>query len=176
MLVINLLKCGCCIDQGRISFLFEQEDGKSLEFIKSQRGHFMLVVNGFTFIKESRKNDRIFWKCSRYERLRCTARCSVQESMIALKSGHNHGPEWALLHDRQRFYFSKVTDMMVQQGEQHSSGFNRLYCKFTFVKQNETANWCQRTLAVGGSYKIFKNWVEYLYHIRFNAFVYTMSE
>ena len=93
-----------------------REDGKPFEFVKSARGNFMLVVHGFVFAREVKRNDKILWRCSRYSKLKCTARCSTgfQHSTIVFKSGHNHAPEGEFLQHQQRYFFAKVGDMIAQ--------------------------------------------------------------
>ena len=39
-----------------------------LEFVKSQKGKDMLVVEGCTFIKEKDILDKIIWKCTEYRK------------------------------------------------------------------------------------------------------------
>lgn len=69
-----------------IFFLFIQ----GLEFIYSQRGHPLLIVDDFLY----RKNRGNYWRCIRCSKFKCKSRLILRRNDTPLKvEAHTHGPE-----------------------------------------------------------------------------------
>ena len=65
----------------------------ALEFVKSQKGKNLLVVEGYTFRNERVLTGRTFWKCTEYRKHKCLARCHTENDQIIKNLGtHNHVP------------------------------------------------------------------------------------
>lgn len=65
------------------------------EFIKSQQGRALLVVDGFTYSKERQINEKTHWKCTEYKKASCPARCHMLHDAICTTAGnlvHSHAP------------------------------------------------------------------------------------
>lgn len=63
---------------------------KGLEYIFSQRGHPLLIVDGFLY----RKNRGSYWRCIRCTKYKCRSRLILKrnEPPITIED-HTHGPE-----------------------------------------------------------------------------------
>ncbi|XP_049276928.1 modifier of mdg4-like isoform X24 [Anopheles funestus] len=62
------------------------------EYILSQRGYPLLVMNNFLF----RKNRGRYWRCIRCTKYKCRSRVTLKDNDLVLYSGtHTHGPETA---------------------------------------------------------------------------------
>ena len=91
----------------------EQDDNQLLEFVRRPNGGHMFVCDGYTYVREKKIFDKIFWKCSRYRHhLRCLARCCIQGSNVTRTSEHNHPPDLADLQSRDRYFYARVEDIV----------------------------------------------------------------
>ncbi|KAM4794914.1 FLYWCH-type zinc finger-containing protein 1 [Rhinophrynus dorsalis] len=67
-----------------------------LEFIRSNKGAKLLVVDGCTFRQEKIINGKCIWKCTEYSSGRCGSRCHTKDGVICKEpSEHNHVPDIA---------------------------------------------------------------------------------
>ena len=66
-----------------------------LQFVKSQKGHDLLVHSGFTFRKEKDQPDKTIWKCIEYRTHKCPGRAHTSEGRILKSTIHNHVPDAA---------------------------------------------------------------------------------
>lgn len=73
-----------------------------MEFIKTQKGREMLVLDGFSFVRERKGvNGKLIWKCSQYSDSRCLARCHTIDGVLVKNIGHhNHVPDAAKIAAR----------------------------------------------------------------------------
>lgn len=61
-----------------------------MDFIYSQRGRPLIVVDGYLF----RKNRGAYWRCIRCTKYRCKSRLILREGRVPLCiEKHSHGPE-----------------------------------------------------------------------------------
>jgi hypothetical protein len=71
-----------------------------LEFIKSNKGRDLLLVEGYTFRREKEIKGKKHWKCTDYDRFKCRARCHTEGQDIVTVSNHNHVPDAAKVEVR----------------------------------------------------------------------------
>lgn len=71
-----------------------------LEFVKSIRGHDLLVHNGFTFALEKTKSDKKIWKFTEYRTKKCNGRCHTSNGQILKSTSHSHVPDSAKIETR----------------------------------------------------------------------------
>ena len=84
-----------------INFQFFQFFRKmALEYVKSQKGHDLLVFRGFTFRREREHNGTIYWKCTDYRIAKCNGRVNVMDGRIIKSTSHNHVPDPAKIQAR----------------------------------------------------------------------------
>ena len=72
----------------------------ALEYVKSQKGHDLLVHNGFTFRREREHNGVIYWRCTEYRIAKCSGRVNVMDGRIFKSTSHNHVPDPAKIQVR----------------------------------------------------------------------------
>ena len=72
----------------------------ALEYVKSQKGHDLLVFRGFTFRREREHNGTIYWKCTDYRIAKCSGRVNVMDGRIIKSTSHNHVPDPAKIQAR----------------------------------------------------------------------------
>ena len=62
-----------------------------LHFIDSEKGKKKLVVGGYFFYKDKEREDKIYWKCEKYHKIKCKARVTTCDDEIVTEvTGHNH--------------------------------------------------------------------------------------
>ena len=62
-----------------------------LHFIESEKGKKKLVVHGYFFYKDKEREDKIYWKCDKYHKIRCKARVTTCDGEIVTEvTEHNH--------------------------------------------------------------------------------------
>lgn len=71
-----------------------------LEFIKSNKGRDLLVVDGYTFRRDKAVKRKSYWKCSDYDKFKCRSRCRTEGDDIVKVSTHNHVPDSAKVEVR----------------------------------------------------------------------------
>ena len=49
-----------------------------LEFVKSNKGRDLLLVDGYTFRYEKTIKENSHWKCTDYDKFKCRARCHTE--------------------------------------------------------------------------------------------------
>ncbi|XP_004530735.1 modifier of mdg4 isoform X5 [Ceratitis capitata] len=103
---------------------FTEYDINDLEFIYSQRGHPLIVLNRFLF----RKNRSRYWRCLRCTKYKCRARliCSSKR-IVRLFGVHTHGEESEKIDCGRRL-----------RGELKTSDLNEgdLYSKLRLIKRH----------------------------------------
>ncbi|KFM80508.1 hypothetical protein X975_16611, partial [Stegodyphus mimosarum] len=57
-----------------------------LTFVESRRG-FSLLLRGYTFKREKALSTKVIWRCSLYEKLKCTARCHTYLNSVIKEIG-----------------------------------------------------------------------------------------
>ncbi|XP_023725651.1 modifier of mdg4 isoform X1 [Cryptotermes secundus] len=63
----------------------------NLQLIKSSRGRYQLVHNGFIYNTDRQSGRRVFWRCSEYQRIGCRGRIVTVDCQLLVKcSTHNH--------------------------------------------------------------------------------------
>ncbi len=75
----------------------------ALTYIKSNKGHNLLVHRGYTYRVDKIGLNKKYWKCTEYDniKIKCTARCVTQESTIIKVSKHlSHPPDAAMIEKR----------------------------------------------------------------------------
>lgn len=72
----------------------------SITYIKSQKGHKLLTLDGYNYRLEGENNGVQYWKCTEYRKAKCTGRLNVMDGHIIKSSDHNHVPDQAKLQTR----------------------------------------------------------------------------
>ncbi|KAG2457941.1 CDD deaminase, partial [Polypterus senegalus] len=73
----------------------------ALEYVKSNKGADLLVVEGYTFRKEKTINGKLIWKCTEYRIGKCLSRCHTKNGLFVKRpSMHNHVPDVAKIETR----------------------------------------------------------------------------
>ena len=63
----------------------------SLEYVKSNKGSFLLVINNFTFSSEKIYNGKYMWRCTEYWLAKCKSRCHTKDGILTKQpTKHNH--------------------------------------------------------------------------------------
>lgn len=88
-----------------------------MEFIKTQKGREMLVLNSFSFVREKKGADgRLIWKCSGYSGSKCLARCHTLDGVLLKSIGeHNHVPHAAKIGARKTLTEMKLRATTTQE-------------------------------------------------------------
>ena len=67
-----------------------------LEYIKSNKGSDILVIDNFTFVTEKIYKGKNLWKCTEYRTAKCKSRCHTMNDIITKQpTEHNHIPDVA---------------------------------------------------------------------------------
>ncbi|KAJ8866609.1 hypothetical protein PR048_032469 [Dryococelus australis] len=65
----------------------------TVHFICSQRGFPQLVLNNYIYKKEKTINNKVHWKCTNYDDLKCRGRvATIGKQLVATSTFHNHEP------------------------------------------------------------------------------------
>ena len=97
-----------------------------LQFVKSNKGHNLLVVDGFTFRKETIIKTKTFWRCTEFDRRKCRARCHTQDDNIIKISAHSHGPDAAKIETRKAMHLIRERASATKEpGHQLVAAFSR---------------------------------------------------
>lgn len=86
-------------------------DNEQLNFIRGQRGNYLLVFNGFTFAKNNVVGSTTYWccRCRQVGKAACRARITTIQKMnglhkiIVTKPFHNHAPSPRMLKRFKKF-------------------------------------------------------------------------
>ena len=69
-----------------------------LEFVMSNKGREMLVVDGCPFRLEKTIKEKKIWKCTEYRTAKCKSRCHSKDGILTKQPNqHNHVPDKAKL-------------------------------------------------------------------------------
>lgn len=73
-----------------------------MEIIKTQKGRDMLVLDGYSFLREKKGvNGKLIWKCSEHKDSKCVARChTIDSALVKSIAVHNHVPDEAKIAAR----------------------------------------------------------------------------
>lgn len=66
-----------------------------LEFVKSNKGCDLLLVDGYTFRRDKTVKDKSYWKCTDYDKFKCRGRYRTDGEDIVKVTTHNHAPDAA---------------------------------------------------------------------------------
>ena len=86
-----------------------------LEFVKSNKGRDLLLVDGYTFRYEKTIKEKSHWKCTDYDKFKCRARCHTEGKDIVKVSVHNHVPDAAKVEIRKTIEKMKVQAKTTQE-------------------------------------------------------------
>lgn len=90
-----------------------------LDFVKSQKGKSLLIVDGYTFCLHRETRETFIWRCTDYHIRRCSARCRTTSKEvlgdILKKTSHNHAPDAAKLGAKRVVESIKVNARTTQQ-------------------------------------------------------------
>ncbi|PSN45815.1 hypothetical protein C0J52_05500 [Blattella germanica] len=74
-------------------FLHNHGPNSSMQFVRNRRGFLTLIVEGYCFIKNNTYGEKINWRCSLYNKIRCLARCqTLDDKLTHSMLKHNHPP------------------------------------------------------------------------------------
>ena len=59
------------------------------EFVKSEKGKPVLLVNGHLFVKDKQIQDKIYWKCHKFANY-CKCRAITVKENVTVSKEHNH--------------------------------------------------------------------------------------
>ena len=86
-----------------------------LEFVKSNNGHYLLLVDGFTFRFEKSIKEKKHCKCTEYPKFKCRARCHTDNQDIVKVSSHNHVQDVAKVEVRKTMEKMKTNGKSTQE-------------------------------------------------------------
>lgn len=67
-----------------------------LQYIESVKGHRKLLLDGHLYIKDKQIDSKIYWRCERYKKFKCSVRVISVDNDITKESGqHNHAADAA---------------------------------------------------------------------------------
>uniref|UniRef100_A0A182JNK1 FLYWCH-type domain-containing protein n=1 Tax=Anopheles christyi TaxID=43041 RepID=A0A182JNK1_9DIPT len=90
----------------------EKPDALLDEYIPSQRGYPLLVVQNYLF----RKNRGKYWRCIRCTKYNCRSRVILKEDMVVNIGKHTHGPETAKIQMGRKIRDSAVSPVATDGG------------------------------------------------------------
>nr|CAD7458958.1 unnamed protein product [Timema tahoe] len=64
----------------------------ALKFVMSEKGRRKLLLDGHLYYKEKQVEERVYWKCERFQSVKCGARVITESDIIILskRNEHNH--------------------------------------------------------------------------------------
>lgn len=99
----------------------------NLEFIYSQRGHPLLIIDSYLY----RKNRGVYWRCIRCTKYQCKSRIILRNNLPPIRiETHSHGPETEKINYGRQFLknlnlHSQNHQAVILQRQKH--------CKVDFV-------------------------------------------
>lgn len=77
------------------------------EFVKSEKGKPMLLVDGHLFVKDKKIQDKTYWKCHKFSSY-CKCRAITVNEDVTISKEHNHSADPADIEVRK--FMEKVKD------------------------------------------------------------------
>ena len=88
----------------------------NLQLIKSSRGRYQLVHNGFIYNTDRQSGQRVFWRCSEYQRIGCRGRVVTVEGQLLEKcSTHNHESQDEKIREKKAMAEIKEQALLAKQ-------------------------------------------------------------
>lgn len=70
-----------------------QSNTKDVKIIRTRKGNFALMFNGYKFHKHSIQKEKIYWRCSNFRYQHCKVTLyTIGEKVCFTKGEHNHSP------------------------------------------------------------------------------------
>lgn len=64
----------------------------NLEFVQSNRGKQLAVFNNYVYRKDRQYKDTLFWKCVKYDSVKCSGRLHSVGNVVKKEVEHSHAP------------------------------------------------------------------------------------
>lgn len=88
----------------------------NLQLIKSSRGRYQLVHNGFIYNTDRQSGRRVFWRCSEYQRIGCRGRIvTVDDQLLVKCSTHNHESQDEKIREKKAMAVIKEQVLLAKQ-------------------------------------------------------------
>lgn len=81
---------------GRIKYeSIDLEYSPKFEYMENRQKKLQLCYNGYIYSKDSRRDNKIYWRCRRFRKGQCGARLITYNDHIVTEtqSAHDHPPE-----------------------------------------------------------------------------------